>query len=451
MAKDLTVGKPSTVLWKFSLPLFGSVVFQQLYNIADSFVAGKFIGDGKGEAALAAVGNAYEITLVFLAFAFGCNIGMSVIVSQLFGAKKYGDMKSAISTGCIASAVLSLLLTVLGFIFTPFLLRLINTPEAIFSDSLCYLNIYIAGLFFLFFYNISTGIFSALGDSKTPFIFLMFSSVSNILIDICFVKFLGLGVKGVALATFICQGVSCILSVCVLFSRLRKIEVSGKIKLFSFHALKKIISIAVPSMLQQSFVSVGNIFVQSLVNSFGASVMAGYSAAIKLNNFAVTSFVTLGNGMSNYTAQNIGAGKNGRVKEGLRAGIVMAASIAAVFTALFLIFGESLVSFFMDVPGEMALKTGKTFLTIVSPFFIVASAKIMCDGVLRGGGAMESFMASTFTDLLIRVVLSYILSAYFGATGIWLSWPIGWLVAFGMSLTFYLVGNWERRSKKLTQ
>ena len=176
MNKDLTVGDPAKVLWKFCLPLFGSIIFQQLYNIADSFVAGKFIGEN----ALAAVGNSYEITLIFIAFAFGCNIGCSVIVSQLFGAKKLGEMKTAVYTTFISSAVVCAALMLAGTLGCDGLLRLINTPENVFADSKLYLDIYILGLPFVFFYNIATGIFSALGDSKTPFVFLACSSVANI-------------------------------------------------------------------------------------------------------------------------------------------------------------------------------------------------------------------------------------------------------------------------------
>lgn len=167
MNKDLTSGNPSTVLWKFCLPLFGSIIFQQLYNIADSWVAGRFVGQD----ALAAVGNSYEITLIFIAFAFGCNIGCSVIVSQLFGAKNYRDMKTAVSTAMIASGVLCLVLMGIGILGCKSLLTLIRTPESVFADSALYLDIYVWGLPFVFFYNIATGIFSAMGDSKTPFIF----------------------------------------------------------------------------------------------------------------------------------------------------------------------------------------------------------------------------------------------------------------------------------------
>lgn len=305
MNKDLTVGKPETVLWKFCLPLFGSIIFQQLYNIADSLVAGKFIGEN----ALAAVGNSYEITLIFIAFAFGCNIGCSVIVSQFFGAKDYRNMKTAVYTAMTATAVLCAVLMLIGIIFTNSLLRLIKTPETILADSQIYLDIYIYGLPFMFFYNMATGIFSALGDSKTPFIFLAVSSVANIFADILFVTAFSMGVAGVAWATFICQGISAILAVAVVFKRLISMHVSEKCAHFSAELLVKFTKIAVPSILQQSFISVGNIIIQSVINGFGAGTIAGYSAAVKLNNLVITSFTTLANGISNFTAQNLGAGK----------------------------------------------------------------------------------------------------------------------------------------------
>ena len=289
MNKDLTVGKPETVLWKFCLPLFGSIVFQQLYNIADSLVAGKFISEN----ALAAVGNSYEITLIFIAFAFGCNMGCSIVVSQLFGAKEYNKLKTAVSTACIFSGIICTALMLIGILGCNPLLHLIRTPSEVFSDSKLYLDIYIWGLPFVFFYNIATGIFSALGDSKTPFYFLAVSSTSNIAVDILFVKAFHMGIAGVAWATFLCQGVSCILAVTAIWIRLKRIPYQGKIALFDCRLLKKIAVIAIPSILQQSFISIGNILIQSVINGFGASVMAGYSAAVKLNNLVITSMVSV--------------------------------------------------------------------------------------------------------------------------------------------------------------
>lgn len=443
MNKDLTVGKPSTVLWKFCLPLFGSIIFQQLYNIADSFVAGKFVSEG----ALAAVGNSYEITLIFIAFGFGCNIGCSVIVSRLFGAKRYLELKSAVYTTLIASGVLCAILMVAGIFLGQPLLRLINTPSDVFDDSWLYLKIYIWGLPFVLFYNVATGIFSALGDSKTPFIFLACSSLSNIFMDILFVTAFDMRVAGVAWATFICQGISCILAVLFVFKRFSKIKTEGKIPVFSWSLLKAISVIAIPSILQQSFISIGNIVIQGIVNGFGSGVMAGYAAAVKLNNLVITSLTTLGNGISNYTAQNLGAQKTERIKEGFRASVKLVWLICVPLVALYLLAGKYLMYAFLDKPSDAALQTGITFLRILSPFYFVVSLKLVSDGILRGAGMMKKFMIATFSDLLLRVVLAYVLSVPFGPTGIWCAWPIGWGISTVLSVMFYHGGKWS--SEKL--
>lgn len=440
MNKDLTVGDPAKVLWKFCLPLFGSIIFQQLYNIADSFVAGKFIGEN----ALAAVGNSYEITLIFIAFAFGCNIGCSVIVSQLFGARKLGEMKTAVYTTFISSAVVCAALMLAGTLGCDGLLRLINTPENVFADSKLYLDIYILGLPFVFFYNVATGIFSALGDSKTPFIFLAASSTSNIFMDILFVTAFKMGVAGVAWATFLCQGVSCVLAVLFVLRRLRGVKTDEKSALFSFPLFCRIAAIAVPSILQQSFISVGNIVIQGVINSFGSSVMAGYSASVKLNNLVITSLTTLGNGISNFTAQNIGAGKMERVRSGFKAGLKLVWMLCLPIVALYLLGGRMLVNIFMNEPSEAAMASGVQFLRIVSPFYFVVSCKLVSDGVLRGAGLMKEFMAATFTDLILRVGLAIALSKALGAVGVWCAWPIGWSIAMVMSVVFYRRGPWEK-------
>lgn len=443
MNKDLTVGKPETVLRQFCLPLFGSIIFQQLYNIADSFVAGKFIGDN----ALAAVGNSYEITLIFIAFAFGCNIGCSVIAAQLFGAKRYGDMKSAVYTALITSSALCAALMLVGIFGCETLLHLINTPAEVFADSKLYLDIYIFGLPFVFLYNIATGIFSALGDSKTPFIFLACSSLSNIAVDILFVTALGMRVDGVAWATFLCQGVSCVLAIVVVFRRFEKIKTDEHVRAFSWKHFRSFAVIAVPSILQQSFISVGNIVIQSVINSFGSAVMAGYSAAVKLNNMVITSLTTLGNGISNFTAQNLGAAQYDRIKAGFRAGIKLVWMLCLPLVILYLFAGKPLVSIFINNPTGDAMKTGVQFLKIISPFYFIVAAKLVSDGVLRGAGLMKKFMIATFTDLALRVILAETLSrTALQVTGIWLSWPIGWCIAAALSIVFYSTEKWSRFS-----
>lgn len=441
MNHDLTVGRPETVLRRFCLPLFGSIIFQQLYNIADSLVAGKFIG----ETALASVGNSYEVTLIFIAFAFGCNIACSVIVSQLFGAREYGKMKTAVSTACIASAAVCGVLMVCGIFGCDALLRMIRTPQDAFADSKLYLDIYIWGLPFVFFYNISTGIFSALGDSRTPFLFLAASSTANIGVDVLFVTAFGMGVDGVAWATFLCQGVSCLLALTAVLLRLRKVETAERVPLFSRHILKRFAVIAIPSVLQQSFISVGNIIIQGVINGFGTGVMAGYSAAVKLNNLVITSFTTLGNGISNFTAQNIGAGKLDRIKSGFRAGLKLVWALSLPLVLLYFFAGRWLLYLFLDEPTQTALRTGVEFLCILSPFYFVVSAKLVADGVLRGAGRMRQFMTATFTDLILRVVMAWGLArTALGATGIWCAWPVGWCIATALSILFYRAGPWNR-------
>ncbi len=431
MNRDLTVGNLTRVLWLFCMPLFGSIVFQQLYNIADSFVAGKFISEN----ALAAVGNSYEVTLVFIAFAFGCNIGSSVVVSTLFGQRNFRDMKTAVYTSFISGAVLCVLLMLAGVFLCDTLLHLIHTPSEIFADSKLYLDIYIFGLPFMFFYNVSTGIFSALGDSKTPFIFLAASSTSNIAMDILFVKGFGMGVDGVAWATFICQGISALLAVFFVFKRLCKIHTDQKTKIFDKKLFLNIVKIALPSTLQQSFISVGNIMVQGIINGFGSAVMAGYSASVKLNNLVITSFTTLANGISNYTAQNIGAEKYDRVKRGFAAGLKMVWILSLPLAITYFFFGNHLVNFFIDNPTKEAVQSGFTYLRILSPFYFAVSAKLVADGILRGAGKMKQFMLATFTDLILRVVLAYALSrTALGSVGIWCAWPVGWVVATVISL-----------------
>lgn len=441
MNKDLTVGKPSGVLWRFCLPLFGSVIFQQLYNLADSLVAGKLVGEN----ALAAVGNSYEVTLILIAFAFGCNIGCSVVVARLFGAKEMKQLKTAVSTTFIAGAVLCAGLMVLGLLLCGKLLALLHTPTEIFGDSQLYLNIYLWGLPFMFFYNIATGIFSALGDAKTPFVFLACSSLANIGMDILFVAALHMGVSGVAWATFLCQGVSCVLAVLWLFRRLAKVEPEEKAPLFSWRLLGQITAVAVPSILQQSFISVGNILLQRLINGFGTPVIAGYAAGVKLNNLVITSITTIGNGVSNYTAQNIGAQKLSRVREGFKAGLGLMCALSIPLTLLYFFAGKWLLLLFLNHPTGGSAQTGLLFLRILSPFYLVVSTKLLADGILRGAGKMGRFMIATFADLILRVALAWILSAKLGSLGIWLAWPIGWTVGLILSLVFYATGPWRAK------
>lgn len=337
--KDLTKGNPGKVLLLYTLPLFGSIIFQQLYNIADSFVAGRYIGTD----ALAAVGNSYEVTLVCIALAFGCNVGTSVVTARLFGERRMADVRSCITTALLFSGALGVAVSILGWLLGPALLTMMQTPPEVMADSLSYLNVYLLGYTFLILYQVCTGVFSALGDSQTPFWFLAASSLANIAVDVFFVRDLGMGVPGVAWATFLCQSVSGLAAVIAVLGKLRRMG-SEPAALFSGSLLGKMLRIAAPSAIQQSFISVGNILIQVVINGFGTACMAGYAAAVKLNNMCITSVTALGNGMSNYTGQNLGAGKKERILSGTKHGVLIGCCMALIFTLVFLVFAPELVA-----------------------------------------------------------------------------------------------------------
>ncbi len=443
--KDLTVGEPRKVLWAFALPMFISVIFQQLYNMADSIIVGQFTG----EASVGAIGVSYPVTMIFMAVAIGANAGCSVVISRFFGKKEFSDMKTAIWTSFLSVIVLSALFLAVGLPCASPILRLLHTPEDIFSDSLSYLYIFILAFPFLFVYNIATGVFNSIGDSKTPLFFLIGSSLGNILLDLLFVGGFHWGVSGAGWATFAAQGLAMAGTLLVLGRRMR-IWREYPAKKFSLSMLGKVYYVAFPSILQQSFVSVGNLFIQGLVNSYGTAVVSGYSAATKLNTFAVNCLVTISNGTSNFTAQNASVKEYQRIKQGFKWGSVLSVLVSLPFVLFFTIFPEFAIKLFMTDVSEAALGAGKHFLLIVSPFYLVMCFKVISDGVLRGTMKMWCFLTSTFSDLFLRVALAFLfaLPVGLGPDGIWISWPVGWTFSTILSLVYFFSGIWQKEKKR---
>lgn len=433
MVTDLTKEHPDKTLWRFLLPMMFSVAFQQIYNIADSMIAGRFAG----EDALAAVGASYPITVIFMAFAVGMNLGASVIVSRLFGAGDRKGMKRAVTTAFVSSLSLAVILTVYGYFFCRNMMEWIHTPQNIMQDGVLYLKIYVFGLIFLMLYNVCTGIFTALGDSRTPLWFLLGSSAGNIVLDLLFVAKLHWGVAGVAWATFIAQGISAVLALVTLLVRLQKFAGTERVPLFDRKLFVQILAIAVPSILQQSVLSVGNLFVQDIVNRYGSAVVAGYSGAIKLNTFAINIFMTLGSCLSSYTAQNIGAGKQERIPMGFRTGLKLSELTALPFVVLYFGLSQQMMGLFLNAESSAAIHAGVMFLRIVSPWYFMIVVKLMTDGIIRGSGAMIYFVIATIPDLILRIGFALMLSPRFGSTGIWMAWPFGWIAATVLTIIFY--------------
>lgn len=441
--KDLTRGKPTKVILMFALPMVASNFLQQLYNMVDTLIVGNF----SGMTSLAAVGSSVSFTMLFVMMGTGLSRGCAVVVAQLFGAKDYRKMKSSIYTGLISFLVVGVLIAVIGLALSRPALQVLNTPDELIEEALSYLDIYIFGLPFLFLYNACNAIFNALGDSKKPLVFLIFSSLANVALDLLFVAVLQWGVAGAAWATLIAQGLACMLSFVVLLRKVQAIptEAGEKTTLFSFSLLGGIYRIGVPTMLQSCSVSVGAMFVQSIVNTYGADVIAGYSAATRINQLASVSIVSLGMALSTFAAQNIGARQLDRPKKGVTAVLKLEMIYCAVLCVIVFFFGRSLISMFAgSTATEEMLSAGNQFFLTVIPSYFIFSFMNAYKSTSQGAGYMMGFLASTMLDIIVRVGVSFALSPYIGFTAICISYPIGWLVGAAVAAVFYFNGSWKK-------
>lgn len=438
---SMIFGNPAKPLILFAIPMIVGNLFQQFYNIIDSIVVGNVVGAD----ALAAVGASTSITMLFVMIATGTGIGCSVVISQLFGAKRLEQMKTAISTALISILVFSIILSVIGMVINRGILTLMGTPEDIFGDAVIYLQIYFYGFVFLFLYNAFSAIFNALGDSVKPLLFLIFSSLLNIALDIYFVVSLKMGVAGVAWATLIAQGVSAVLSFVFLMKKLKGIK-TEKFATFDTAMLKNMVKVAIPTIIQQSIISIGMILIQAAVNRFGSTFLAGYTAAIKIDGIAIVPMVAVGNAMSTYVAQNMGARKPERISKGYRICLAMAAGIGIIIAIIFFFCGEQFVGLFMDsTTGAEAIAIGAKYLSVVSIFYFVMGTMNVSNGILRGAGDMKWFLACSLVNLFIRVTLTYALADVTNGMIIMWSSPIGWFVGLMISVIRYFQGGWKNK------
>ena len=432
--------RPMKALLIFSLPMMIGNLFQQFYTMADSVVVGRFVS----ERALAAVGASYSLTTVFISIAIGGGIGASVIVSQAFGAREYAKMRLTIHTALVSFLALSILLGIFGFAAGESIMKLLNTPADILEQAAEYLRIYFLGLPFLFMYNVFSSMFNALGRSRIPLYLLIFSSLFNILLDIYFVYVLHLGVAGVAWATFIAQGISAGLSFFIFLKELRAYQ-SEKTSWFSASAFVSMTRIALPSILQQSTVSIGMMLVQSVVNSFGAQMLAGYSAAMRIESICVVPMSAIGNAISSYTAQNIGAGEYIRVRKGYHTGYRIVAVIAVVLCLLLELAGRPLILMILGEEGtQLALSTGVGCTRFMGWFYALIGLKMITDGVLRGASDMKMFTIANLVNLSIRVLFAASMAPRFGIAMVWTAVPLGWLANYLISYFRYRTGKWEK-------
>lgn len=437
----LVTDTPGRALLVFALPMIIGNLFQQFYNMADSIIVGQLVG----EEALAAVGASYSFTTVFIMIAIGGGIGASVLTSQFLGAQKYRDMKSSVYTFLIAFAVLSTLLAAFGLLGNPTVLRLLKTPENIMDDAVLYLQIYFLGLPFMFMYNILSANFNALGKSNIPLILLICSSVLNVGLDIWMVGGLHMGVAGAAVATVIAQGISALISLGLLLKVLRSYQTETKAPLFRRDILFTGTKLAIPSIIQQSIVSIGMLLTQSAVNQFGSSALAGFSAGSRLESVCVVPMIATGNAVSTFTAQNLGAGKIKRVYQGYRTSYLIIAAIGVILALISQFFYTPILSMFVsESASPVAFETGTAYFRFVGVFFSLLGFKAITDGVLRGSGDVKVYMIANLVNLSIRVAVAQLVSPVLGIGFIWYAVPLGWLANYLISFFWYRTGNWKR-------
>lgn len=440
-SNDMLHGSPGKSLLVFALPMIIGNLFQQFYTIIDSVIVGRFVG----EEALAAVGASYALTNVFISIAIGGGMGAAVLTSQYFGARNYSRMKTSIYTALFTFLAISIFLGVIGVFFSSAIMQWLNTPENILGDASLFLRIYFAGLPFLFMYNVLAAIFNSMGKSRIPLYLLIFSSVLNIVISLIMVCVLHLQVAGVAIATLIAQGISAVLSFTILIKYLKDLEKGIINKKYDLSLLVKILKLAIPSIIQQSIVSIGMMLVQSVVNSFGSEVLAGYSAAIRIDSICIVPLSAIGNAVSTFTAQNIGAEQKDRVKKGYRTAYFIIAVIAVLIFFILTLFSTAIISAFLNEEGSLlVLQTGAAYLKFMAYFYGLLGLKMITDGLLRGAGDMKVFTIANLVNLSIRILVAFQFAPVWGVAAVWYAVPMGWTVNYLLSFARYLSKKWMK-------
>ncbi|MCX6286442.1 MAG: MATE family efflux transporter [Bacteroidetes bacterium] len=441
--KDLSTGNEGKLILKFAIPMLLGNVFQQFYNLVDSIIVGKYIGKG----ALAAVGTSMPITFLLISLFIGITMGFTIIVSQYFGAKDMVRVKKAINTLYIFIFITSIVMSVVGIMLSGWIFRLIGMDPSIIPQAKLFLNIFLAGLVFLFGYNGTSAILRGLGDSKTPLYFLIGSVVLNIILDIIFVPILGWGVWSVAVATVISEGAAFIAQIIYLNRYHKVINFSFAELKFDPEIFKKGIKIGLPTGLQQTFVAAGMVALYGIVNRFGIDANAAYSAAGRIDNFAAMPAMSFSMALSTFVGQNLGANKPGRVIAGLRSTLAMTAIVSLAVSFVTVLFGKYLMRLFTNDP--VVIELGRGYLAVIGSFYILFSTMFVLNGVLRGAGdTLIPMFISLFSLWLIRIPVAYFLSAYpsIGIYGVYWSIPIGWFFGATLSFIYFLTGRWKKKA-----
>lgn len=438
---DMTEGNIARLLINFALPLLIGNIFQQLYNTVDSIVVGNYVS----KQALAAVGCTGPIINALIGIFVGLSGGAGVVISQYYGAKDREKLHSAVQTTVALTLIMCAVLTALGVLFTPYMLLLMDTPADVFPEAVEYLRIYFLGVSGLLLYNIGSGILRAVGDSTHPLYFLIFSALTNTVLDVLFVKFFRMGIAGAAVATIVAQGLSAMLVIGMLIRSDADYRIDPLHMQLKGCLLKKICAIGIPSAIQMGITAFSNIFVQSYINHFESSCMAGWAAYNKIDAFALLPLTSLSMSITTFMGQNLGAGKLDRAKKGPLICLGISFGIVALILIPLMIFAPQLVSLFNR--EEEVLRFGTLFIRMISPFYLLCTINQVLAGALRGAGDTKSSMFIMLGSFVVfrQIYLFFVYRLGGGIIPIALGYPAGWIMCSTILLLYYRSGAWMRK------
>ena len=441
MERNLTKGSITINILLFALPLMLGNLLQQMYNIADTWVVGRFLGSK----ALAAVGSSYALMIFLTSIILGLCMGCSAGISMDYGSKEYSKMRQNIFMSFILIGIISVALNVLVYVFMDFILWFLQIPIEIQPLIKDYLNIIFIGIIATFLYNYFANILRAIGNSITPLVFLSLSAILNVILDLVCVLILHWGVKGAAIATVFSQFISGIGITAYTIIKFPQLRPNKNDMHWNKHNLYTIFNLSVLTSLQQSIMNFGILMVQGLVNSFGTVIMAAFAAAVKIDSFAYMPVQDFGNAFSTYVAQNYGAGKRERIEKGIKSAIITVSIFCLIISSLVFIFAKPLMEIFIEPTEIEIIKAGIKYLRIEGTCYIGIGILFLLYGFYRAINKPSMSLILTIASLGTRVALAYLLSSisFIGVTGIWLSVPIGWALADIIGILFYF------KSKKL--
>ncbi len=434
----MTQGNIWKLLITFSIPLIIGNLLQQMYNTADSIIVGNFVGSN----GLAAVGSGTALINLIIAFAQGASVGAGVVVSQYIGADKKDKIKISVHTSICISIILGLILSLLGIFASPSLLIMMKTPKVVLKSSILYLQIYCGGLIFNVIYNMATGILNAAGNSKKPLVYLAIASFTNIILDLLFIKIFNLGVMGAAIATDISQAISCILAIGYLLKVKSDYKLYIKDLKINKETAVKIIKIGLPTAIQNMVISFSNVLVQSSVNAYGATAMAGYAAYLKIDGFNILPVLSISMAVTTFTGQNVGANRLDRVKKGMYSSLIMVLVYTAFIGAVLLIFSHQVLGLFTH--SAQVIMYGQLAMKYFCPYYFLLGILNVLAGTVRGAGkGIPPMIILLFSMCIFRILwIKIALPFYSSIDGVFILYPISWLVGAILMIFYTKFGKW---------